>query len=471
LTNDSGFLTSYTETDPTVPEWAKADTKPTYTASEVGAIPTSQKGANSGVAELDANGKVPSSQLPSYVDDVLEYSAKSSFPATGEAGKIYVDTSTNKTWRWSGTTYVEISPSLALGTTSSTAFRGDYGNTAYNHATDSSRLTTATSSGLYKVASTAQGHIASLTAVQKSDITALGIPGSDTNTTYTLTQDATDGHKITLTPSSGTATTITIPDNNTTDLGSMTGTLEVTHGGTGGTTAAAARTNLGLGSAATYTAAASVGNNSNLPTGAAIQSYVTGLGYITSASVPSAATATPLMDGTAAVGTSGKWAKEDHRHPTDTSRQATLVSGTNIKTINGTSLLGSGDITIGGTPSAIDSSTIHTKAVAGWGIIELYNLNGGTVDLTSGRFYDSFNSSTNTFGNEINQAAENDIVYYVTSALQASSTLYIKDSTQTQTLTTGQFIKRIGSGSNGTAVFSFVMPGQDIVAVCIVPKK
>jgi len=125
--------------------------------------------------------------------------------------------------------------------------------------------------------------------------------------------------------------------------------------------------------------------------------------------VPSAATATPLMDGTAAVGTSGKWAKEDHRHPTDTTRasqsaidtttfsdtfvsawigagstlgqalegaytfanskQAKLVSGTNIKTINGTSLLGSGDITIGGAPSAIDSSTIHTKAVAGWGSV------------------------------------------------------------------------------------------------------
>ena len=178
-------------------------------------------------------------------------------------------------------------------------------------------------------------------------------------------------------------------------------------------------------------------------------------------------TATPLMDGTAAVGTSTAYARGDHRHPSDTakvdvvssyqgftgritnteasaklqssmsgiistveatgalakmnaqnlsentsasvilaygevriqstdgtyisnvqtptadgdavnkkyvddglsSRQATLVSGTNIKTINGTSLLGSGDITIGGTPSAIDSSTIHTKAVAGWGSV------------------------------------------------------------------------------------------------------
>lgn len=155
-----------------------------------GAIPTSQKGANNGVAELDSTGKVPSSQLPAFVDDVLEYNSKSAFPSTGETGKIYIDKATNLTYRWSGTDYVEVSPSLALGTTSSTAFRGDYGNTAYTHATDSGRLTTATSSGFYKIASTAQGHIASLTAVTKADITALGIPGSDTNTTYTVTSES-----------------------------------------------------------------------------------------------------------------------------------------------------------------------------------------------------------------------------------------------------------------------------------------
>lgn len=97
-------------------------------------INTSDKGTASGVAELDANGKVPSSQLPSYVDDVLEYSAKSSFPATGETGKIYVDTTTNKTYRWSGSAYVEISESLALGETSSTAYRGDRGKAAYDHS-------------------------------------------------------------------------------------------------------------------------------------------------------------------------------------------------------------------------------------------------------------------------------------------------------------------------------------------------
>lgn len=129
---------------------------------------------------LDAtklSGTVPTASLPSYVDDVLEYSAKSSFPATGETGKIYVDTSTNLTWRWGGSAYVEISPSLALGTTSSTAYRGDYGNTAYIHATDSNRLTTAKASGLYKIATTAHGHVATVTAVTKSDITGLGIPG------------------------------------------------------------------------------------------------------------------------------------------------------------------------------------------------------------------------------------------------------------------------------------------------------
>ena len=90
-------------------------------------ISTSEKGSAGGVASLGSDGKVPSSQLPSYVDDVLEYTAKANFPSTGETGKIYVDKTTNLTWRWSGTTYVEISPSLALGETSSTAYPGDKG--------------------------------------------------------------------------------------------------------------------------------------------------------------------------------------------------------------------------------------------------------------------------------------------------------------------------------------------------------
>lgn len=130
--NDSRLTDSRNAKD--VYSWAKAATKPTYTANEVGAIPTTQKGTASGVAELDANGKVPSSQLPSYVDDVLSYASQSAFPATGESGKIYIAEDTNKTYRWSGSAYAEISESLALGETSSTAYRGDRGKTAYDHS-------------------------------------------------------------------------------------------------------------------------------------------------------------------------------------------------------------------------------------------------------------------------------------------------------------------------------------------------
>lgn len=100
------------------------------------AIPASQKGAASGVAELDANGRVPSEQLPSYVDDVLEYASTSFFPETGTSGIIYIALDTSIGYRWGGTAYAEISPSLALGSTSATAHRGDHGATAYSHSQD-----------------------------------------------------------------------------------------------------------------------------------------------------------------------------------------------------------------------------------------------------------------------------------------------------------------------------------------------
>ena len=87
----------------------------------------STKGQPGGLAELDSTGKVPAAQLPSYVDDVLEYSTKAQFPQTGETGKIYVAKDTNLTYRWTGTQYLEISQSLALGETPSTAYSGDKG--------------------------------------------------------------------------------------------------------------------------------------------------------------------------------------------------------------------------------------------------------------------------------------------------------------------------------------------------------
>ena len=280
----------------------------TLTANDVNAIPSSSKGANNGVAELDSSGKVPSSQLPSYIDDVIEgYLSGGKFykesehttAIVGETGKIYVNLSDGKTYRWSGSAYVEISASLALGETSSTAYRGDRGAIAYNHsqtahapsnaerniivgikkngstvsigsdrtvnitvptkvseltndsgykttdnnttytleknentitltgsdgsksnvtdanttysvastsanglmsASDKAKLDgiasgankythpsyTTRSSGLYKITVDSTGHVSATSAVSKEDITALGIPGQDTNTTYTL---------------------------------------------------------------------------------------------------------------------------------------------------------------------------------------------------------------------------------------------------------------------------------------------
>lgn len=112
----------------------------------------STKGQPGGLAELDSTGKVPAAQLPSYVDDVLEFSTKAQFPQTGETGKIYVSKDTNLTYRWTGTQYLEISQSLALGETPSTAYPGDKGKAnrdALNsmHTKLTSYLTPTTSTG------------------------------------------------------------------------------------------------------------------------------------------------------------------------------------------------------------------------------------------------------------------------------------------------------------------------------------
>lgn len=92
------------------------------------------KGAANGYAGLDATGKVPAAQLPSYVDDVIEAANFAAFPAIGETGKIYVDIATNLQYRWGGSAYVGMNSALALGETSGSAYRGDRGKTAYDHS-------------------------------------------------------------------------------------------------------------------------------------------------------------------------------------------------------------------------------------------------------------------------------------------------------------------------------------------------
>ena len=80
------------------------------------------------------DGLVPANQLPGYVDDVLEYADLASFPLPGEASKLYIAIDTNLVYRWGGSTYAVTSSSLALGETSTTAYYGDKGKTAYDHS-------------------------------------------------------------------------------------------------------------------------------------------------------------------------------------------------------------------------------------------------------------------------------------------------------------------------------------------------
>lgn len=199
--------------------WANVSGKPTtftpsahnhndlyYTEAEVdgklsGKANSSHKHGAGDITSVNASaitGVIASANLPSFVDDILDgyygsdgvfyehydaTSGKYSDAYTGEAGKIYVNLNDNKTYRWSGSKYVVVSETIALGETASTAYRGDRGAIAYNHAAAHG---SAFANGLYKITTNAQGHVTSATAVQKSDITALGIPAQDTNTWYAM---------------------------------------------------------------------------------------------------------------------------------------------------------------------------------------------------------------------------------------------------------------------------------------------
>ena len=146
-------------------------------------LSTSLKGASNGIAELDGSGKVPTSQLPSYVDDVLEYPNIGALPATGSVGIIYVTLDDNKIYRWSGTAYTVISDTIALGETSATAYRGDRGKIAYDHSqiiTGNPHGTTKSDVGLSNVDNTSDANKPVSTATQ----TALNLK-VDANTAIT----------------------------------------------------------------------------------------------------------------------------------------------------------------------------------------------------------------------------------------------------------------------------------------------
>lgn len=135
-------------------------------------IDQDKKGAANGIAELDKDGKVPASQLPSFIGEIIESSV---LPETGEEGKIYYNTESETFYIWDGNEFKQLLDKLELGETSSTAFAGDKGKTAYEHALK--RGENAYSLGLYKFAVNDHGHVINAVEVNANDIKALGISG------------------------------------------------------------------------------------------------------------------------------------------------------------------------------------------------------------------------------------------------------------------------------------------------------
>lgn len=163
-------------------------------------VKRTEMGVANGVATLGTDGKVPSSQLPSYVDDVVEYTNKAGFPAVGETGKIYIAKDTNLTYRWGGTAYVEISASLALGETSSTAYAGDKGKALETRVTSVESVSSTNTGNITnlttKVTKLENGTTPTGKAVKLSTARKISISGDATgNTTFDGSADKT----ITLT--------------------------------------------------------------------------------------------------------------------------------------------------------------------------------------------------------------------------------------------------------------------------------
>ena len=507
-----------------------------------GKLDTTLKGANNGLAELDSNGKVPSTQLPSYVDDVIEgYFYNSKFykeaahttEITGETGKIYVDLSTEKTYRWSGSAFVVISETLALGETDSTAYRGDrgktaydhsqltsgnphnvtksdvglgnvgnfkavstvasqglssdeqsnaranigagtssltlgtsssdayrgdYGDTAYGHATDTNRLTTAKTEGLYKIATTAEGHIKSVTAVTKSDITGLGIPGSDTDTKNTAGSTDSSSKLFLIGATSQAANPQTYSQDtiyagtdghlysNSKQVVNLSDTQALTNKTYNGYTLADASAK------GVDTSIAAASTSVNLPTSAAVASFVESKGYTTDTQNVFYGTCDTAATTQAKVVTCDGF--------TLTTGNIIYVKFTNAQTYNGTATLnvnstGAKNITRVGT-----TTTTRYYWTAGEVVAFVYDgtnyvmENKGTASTT---YYGLTKLSDSTNSTSTSLAATANAVK--TAYDLANGKIAASDITITQTQTSGAEVGKIQVGSNAAVTLYAPQPG------------
>lgn len=375
-------------------------------------INTSSVGAANGIASLGSDGKVPAAQLPSYVDDVVEGTNFAAFPATGETSKIYVAIDTNRIYRWSGSAYLEVSPSAGnadtatkLATARTISATGDAtGSMSFDGSANASialslaSITDAGSGAFKKFTVNSKGLVTGTTAVIQSDITSLLSAGSITNAMLanasvanlsgTNTGDETSAaikSKLGITTLSGSNT----GDQTITLTGDVTGT------GTGSFAATLSNSGATAGTYRSVTVDAkgrvTAGTNPTTLAGYGITDALT-LG----STVGSAA-------GTAAAGTSTTAAHSDHVHPLQTSVAGNAGTATKLATavnINGVAFDGSGAITI----NAVDSTArVASSTVGAANGVAPLGADAKIADayipdflLGATKFKDTWNAATNT---------------------------------------------------------------------------